>query len=126
MPELGWYVDSGHGEHDALEPLGANVPGLHGVGSVAPTPQAVPAGHAMHWSAELRPVVLPCRPDGHGRAAGEPSGQYPPCSQGSGTTVARPHAWPAGQSPEHNGLDCASVVVSLPNSPALHAGGKPT
>ena len=75
MPVSGWYVASGHGVQAALELLAATVPGLHGVGSVAPTPHAVPAGQAMHWSAELRPVVLLCRPDGHGRAAGEPAGQ---------------------------------------------------
>ena len=57
----GWYSDSGHGKHAALELLAANVPGLHAVGFVVPTPHEVPAGHARHWSAELRPVALLCR-----------------------------------------------------------------
>ena len=107
----GWYVDSGHGKHAALELLAANVPGLHAVGFLVPTPHEVPAGHTRYWSDELRPVALLCRPDGHGLAAGEPSGQYPPCSQGCGTTVAMPHVWPAGHSPEQSGLDCSAVVV---------------
>ena len=79
-------------------------PGKHGDGLREPTEQLVPAGQATHWSAEVRFVPAECRPAGHGREAGEPSGQYPPASHSRGTTVARPQILPAGHSPEHREL----------------------
>ena len=103
--------------------MAANVPGVHGTGAVAPTLHAAPLVQAWHSSAVVSLLVLPKRPDGHGRAAGEPSGQKPPTSHGAGTMVALPQVLPAGHSPEHRALDCASTLRVLPKSPAAHALG---
>ena len=74
-PSAPWYLPSSQLLQAAWRPLAANVPGVHGTGLVAPMPHAAPAGQAWQLSTELRPVWLPNRPDGQGRAAGEPSGQ---------------------------------------------------
>ena len=91
-PLAGWCVCAGHCEQAGYEPFAANVPGEQGTGSVAPTPQEVPGGQPWQPSAEASPVSLPKRPCLQGRAAGDPSGQYPPASHSLGVTVAMvPH-----------------------------------
>ena len=58
-PVFCWYVPSPHMVHDGLELVGAMLPGEHGEGAVAPTPQAVPGGQVEHSSAVLRPRLPP-------------------------------------------------------------------
>ena len=74
-PASFWCEPSAQLLHDALDSLAANVPGVHGVGEVAPTPQAFPGGQMRQASAELRPVSLPNRPALQSCGANEPSGQ---------------------------------------------------
>ena len=88
-PGLGWYVVAGQLLHEALEKLDAKVPGLHFVGSLAPTPHAAPGGHARHSSTELSPLALPKRPLTHGRAAGEPMARARPPGPGPACCSAR-------------------------------------
>ena len=64
-----WYEPASHGEHSALPPDGATLPGaqlLHTDASSCPVSRLlVPGGHARHASAKLLPVSALYRPVGH-------------------------------------------------------------
>ena len=54
------------------------MPGLHGVGAVAPVEQNAPGGHAVHSSLLPRPKALLKEPARHGSGALAPTSQYEP------------------------------------------------
>jgi hypothetical protein len=91
-------LDVGHAEH-ALAPAALNVPGKHAVQLLvveAGVLLAVPATHAVHPAAEVRPVLELHVPSGHARAATAlvvPARQYRP----AGHALAVPEVDPGGQ-----------------------------
>ena len=56
-------------------PSFAAKPGKHGVGSLLPVEQALPAGQAVHSDAAMRLVAFEYDPAGQGRGALVPSWQ---------------------------------------------------
>ena len=72
---------SSHGVHVELPTAPANVPGSHGVGSVAPAAHAWPRGHSLQSKAEVASAVLLKVPASQSSAADAPSSQYRPSGQ---------------------------------------------
>ena len=70
-----WYEPGSHSRHKPIRSCGAWLPGLHGVGSVAPVGQKLPDGHELHTELLLRLVELPKLPSSHGSGEDAPSGQ---------------------------------------------------
>ena len=62
----------------AAPSLGATLRAAHAAGSVAPSEQALPAGHALQPSCDVSPSASPYEPAAHGLATEEPAAQYPP------------------------------------------------
>eukprot|EP00964_Phaeocystis_antarctica_P088914 scaffold56619_cov56-Phaeocystis_antarctica.AAC.1 len=75
-----------------------------------------------HSLALVSSGLVPTLPAGQSSVAGLPVGQKVPFSHTRGTTVAAPHAYPAGHLREHAGFDCAAN--ESPTIPAEHAKGK--
>ena len=64
-----------HGVQIGAPGLAAALPAAHGVGAVAPSEQAWPAGHVWQPPCDVSPVTLPKDPSMHGLAIVEPMGQ---------------------------------------------------
>ena len=58
-----------------MRSAGAWLPGLHGVGMMAPVVQKLPSGHGEHAALLFRSVRLVKLPLSHGSGAAEPSEQ---------------------------------------------------
>ena len=108
-----------HCSHAALLALGATVPAAHGVGSDAPSEQALPTGHAWQPSCDTSAVALPNEPASHGLTTAAPAAQYPPCVQ-TLQAVLPSTSWkvPAAQ------MEHALAPDVLLKEPVAHACGE--
>ena len=71
-------VPAAQASHVPWPVRGCLVPGLHGVGAVAPVEQNAPASHGVHSLLLPRPTALLYEPERHGSGALAPASQYEP------------------------------------------------
>ena len=118
-PVLFWYFPAAHLVHSKAFWVEENVPGLHGVGSVAPVEQKEPGSQFVHSADPDAALCLPAAHPSHG----PPSGPLKPALHRHAAAVALADAeYELAGHPTHALADVAFVVAKyLPLAQLVHA-----